>query len=86
MKKKNDRAMLGAGDSALFDALRAERSRLAREQNVPAYVIFHDATLAAIATARPASLDALGEIPGMGRTKVERYGATVLAAVAAAKS
>jgi len=86
MKKKNDHAMLGAGDSALFDALRAERSRLAREQNVPAYVIFHDATLAAIATARPASLDALGEIPGMGRTKVERYGATVLAAVAAAKS
>ena len=56
-------------------------ARLAREQNVPAYVIFHDATLAAIAQARPENLAALGEIPGMGRTKLERYGETVLAAV-----
>jgi len=68
----------------LFEALRAERSALARAQNVPAYIIFHDATLAAIATARPRDARALAEIPGMGRTKIERYGATVLAVVAGA--
>jgi ATP-dependent DNA helicase RecQ len=86
MKKKNDRVVVGAADSGLFDALRAERSRLAKEQNVPAYIIFHDATLAAIATARPESLDELGDIPGMGRTKLERYGEAVLAAVRAARN
>ena len=61
----------------------AERTRLAREQGVPAYVIFHDATLAAIATARPRSLTELGDIPGMGRTKVERYGEVVLQVIRA---
>jgi len=81
IKKKSDRAALPGAAGALFETLRAERSRLAREQNVPAYVIFHDATLAAIATARPATLDQLAEIPGMGRTKLDRYGAAVLAAV-----
>jgi len=47
-------------------------------------VIFHDATLAAIAEARPASLAALGEVPGIGRSKLERYGETILAALAQA--
>jgi ATP-dependent DNA helicase RecQ len=83
MKKKNERIALGADDARFYDALRAERTRLAREQNVPAYIIFHDATLAAIATARPATLAELSEIPGMGTTKIERYGPTVLAALAA---
>jgi len=83
MKKKNERVALSDAASGLFEALRAERTRLAKEQAVPAYVIFHDATLAAIATSRPATLQELGEIPGMGRTKIERYGATVLATVAA---
>ena len=83
LKKKNERIALDPEATALFDALRGERTRLAREQGVPAYVIFHDTTLAAIATARPMSLDALAEIPGMGRTKVERYGAVVIATVAA---
>ena len=83
MKKKNERIALDADDTRFYDALRAERTRLAREQNVPAYVIFHDATLAAIATARPTTLDELGEIPGMGTTKIERYGPTVLEALAA---
>ncbi len=83
MKKKNERIALNADDTRFYDALRAERTRLAREQNVPAYIIFHDATLAAIATARPTTLDELSEIPGMGTTKIERYGPTVLAALAA---
>jgi ATP-dependent DNA helicase RecQ len=81
LKKKAERVALAGDAAGLFEALRAERARLAREQNVPAYVIFHDATLAAIAQARPENLAALGEIPGMGRTKLERYGETVLAAV-----
>jgi ATP-dependent DNA helicase RecQ len=81
IKKKPERAALNPADAALFDELRAERARLAREQNVPAYIIFHDSTLAAIATARPRSLAALGEIPGMGRSKVEHYGEMVLAIV-----
>jgi ATP-dependent DNA helicase RecQ len=81
IKKKTERIALGSGAETLFEILRAERARLAREQNVPAYVIFHDTTLAAIATARPGSLTALAEIPGMGRTKLDRYGAAVLAAV-----
>ena len=76
--KKKERIALGAEAEGLYEALRAERTRLAREQSVPAYVIFHDATLAAIATARPQSLTELGDIPGMGRTKIERYGEVVL--------
>jgi ATP-dependent DNA helicase RecQ len=82
--KKKERIALGAEAEGLYEALRAERTRLAREQSVPAYVIFHDATLAAIATARPRSLTELGDIPGMGRTKVERYGEVVLQVIRAA--
>jgi ATP-dependent DNA helicase RecQ len=81
--KKKERIALGAEAEGLYEALRAERTRLAREQGVPAYVIFHDATLAAIATARPQSLAELGDIPGMGRTKVERYGEVVLQVIQA---
>jgi ATP-dependent DNA helicase RecQ len=82
--KRADRAFAAGGATALFEALRQERARLAKEQRVPAYVIFHDATLAAIAEARPASLAALAEVPGIGRSKLERYGATILAALAQA--
>jgi ATP-dependent DNA helicase RecQ len=58
----------------LFEALRAERSRLARAQGVPPYVIFHDTTLRAMAVERPADIVALGEIPGVGEAKLGRYG------------
>ena len=61
-----------------FDALRDLRARLAREQNVPAYVIFHDATLRAIAEQPPRSLGELGSIGGVGAAKLARYGAAVL--------
>jgi ATP-dependent DNA helicase RecQ len=50
----------------------------ARAQNVPAYVIFHDATLREIARLRPDSLDALSGIPGVGGKKLETYGADIL--------
>jgi ATP-dependent DNA helicase RecQ len=62
----------------LFEALRAERSRLAKEQGVPPYVIFHDTTLRAMAMARPASLDDMTELPGLGAAKLERYGRSFL--------
>jgi ATP-dependent DNA helicase RecQ len=63
---------------ARFAALKAWRGEVARAHNLPAYVIFHDATLAAIAASAPSSLDDLQGISGMGAKKLEAYGAEVL--------
>src|SRR5690606_16728100 len=68
--------------ATLFEALRGERARLAREQGVPPYVIFHDTTLRAMALARPASLADMEALPGMGARKLERYGAAFLDVIA----
>jgi len=68
----------------LFEALRAERRRLAGEAGVPPYVVFHDSTLREIVAARPASLAELGRVPGIGAAKLERYGAAMLEVVRAA--
>ncbi|MGK7223842.1 DNA helicase RecQ [Kocuria flava] len=68
----------------LFQQLRAWRSAVAKEQGVPAYVVFTDATLAAIARARPGSLGELSGLSGVGAAKLERYGEAVLEAVAGA--
>ena len=73
-----------AADQALFDALRAERRRLAEEQGVPAYVIFHDATLAQMAAQRPQTLGELAQVGGVGAAKLDRYGADFLAVLRAA--
>ena len=70
--------VLGAESQALFDALRAHRRVLAGEQGVPPYVIFHDASLVEMAERRPRSLDEFGAIPGVGATKLERYGDTFI--------
>ncbi len=67
----------------LFDALRAERSRLAKLQGVPPYVIFHDTTLRAMATMRPKTLDAMAELPGVGEAKLGRYGTAFLKVIEA---
>jgi ATP-dependent DNA helicase RecQ len=67
----------------LWDALRALRARLAREHGVPAYVIFHDATLLAMLRERPHTLSALGAISGVGERKLERYGEAFLAELGA---
>ena len=61
------------------ERLRAWRLERAREDGVPAYVVFHDEVLQAIAEARPRSLGALSQIAGVGPTKLERYGSAVLA-------
>ena len=65
-----------------FEALREWRREVARAQQIPAYVIFHDATLAALAAARPCSRRDLAAVPGMGTSKIERYGDAVLAVLA----
>ena len=70
--------VLGAESQTLFDALRAHRRVLAGEQGVPPYVIFHDASLVEMAERRPRSLDEFGAIPGVGATKLERYGDTFI--------
>jgi ATP-dependent DNA helicase RecQ len=62
----------------LFEQLRAWRAGAAKEQGVPAYVIFHDATLREIAATRPSSLAELGHVSGVGETKLARYGQQVL--------
>jgi ATP-dependent DNA helicase RecQ len=70
-----------AGQSR-FAALKAWRGEVAREHNLPAYVIFHDATLAAIAALAPQSLDDLQGVSGIGAKKLEAYGDEVLRVVA----
>jgi ATP-dependent DNA helicase RecQ len=61
-------------DEPLWDALRECRKQLAVEHDVPPYVIFHDATLKQMIAARPADLDALLTISGVGQAKLARYG------------
>lgn len=73
-----------AGESdKLFAALKAWRLERAKADDVPAYVVFHDSTLVAIADARPGSLADLAAISGVGPTKLERYGSDVLAVLGA---
>jgi ATP-dependent DNA helicase RecQ len=62
----------------VFERLRAWRAAAAKEQGVPAYVIFHDATLRQIAAERPATLAELGTVSGVGETKLARYGQQIL--------
>ena len=76
-------APVAPADEPLFQALRRWRLEVARAQGVPPYVVFHDATLAAIATARPTSKRALAAVPGVGAAKLERYGEPILDVVAA---
>lgn len=71
-------------DPDLLAALKAWRSETARAAGMPAYVIFHDTTLAALAEALPATERALLAVPGIGQVKVERYGAAVLRVIKAA--
>ncbi len=69
-------------DRPLWDALRECRARLAREADVPAYVIFHDATLREIVRLRPTSLEEMLAVHGVGQAKLDKYGADFLAVVA----
>lgn len=81
-RTRNDRnaavEALDADVRGRFEALRAWRRDRASEQHVPPYVIFQDKTLLEIATREPGTLDALAAIPGVGQSKIDRYGAGVL--------
>ncbi|HTJ58558.1 MAG TPA: DNA helicase RecQ [Devosiaceae bacterium] len=74
---------LPAEAAKLFEALRAERTQIARQQGVPPYVVFQDATLRAMALERPASLREMITLPGVGQAKLERYGDAFLAVLSA---
>ncbi|MCC5830796.1 MAG: DNA helicase RecQ [Phycisphaeraceae bacterium] len=71
-------ALQSASQRRLFDRLKEARLKIARAQNVPPYVIFHDRTLAEIVMAQPRSLDELAGIHGVGKQKLKRYGEQVL--------
>ncbi|MGW5002892.1 DNA helicase RecQ [Streptomyces hydrogenans] len=73
---------LPAAAVPVFEALRAWRAATAREQGVPAYVVFHDATLREIATTVPRSVAELGTVGGVGEAKLAKYGEGVLEALA----
>ncbi|NUT07237.1 MAG: DNA helicase RecQ [Hamadaea sp.] len=81
-KKAAASADLSPAAAPIFERLRAWRAATAKEQGVPAYVIFHDATLRQIATEAPASLAALGTVSGVGENKLAKYGDQILAALA----
>ncbi len=71
-------ADLPEADAAVFEQLRAWRAAAAKEQGVPAYVIFHDATLRQIAAVAPSTLADLATVNGVGETKLARYGQQIL--------
>jgi len=71
-----------APDQALFEALRGKRLEIARAQGVPPYVIFHDKTLIELAATRPATRADMANVPGVGKAKLEQYGAAFLAVIA----
>jgi ATP-dependent DNA helicase RecQ len=72
---------LSTAEQAIFDKLRWWRVETARKHNVPAYVIFHDATMREIAKARPASFDDLRGVTGVGEKKLDTYGAEIIALI-----
>jgi superfamily II DNA helicase RecQ len=76
------RKVLAADAPPGFDALREWRLERAKADEVPAYVVFHNATLAEIAERKPRTLAELASVPGVGPAKLERYGEDVLAALA----
>ncbi|HRK65034.1 MAG TPA: RecQ family ATP-dependent DNA helicase, partial [Terricaulis sp.] len=77
------KAGLSGADAKLFEALRTWRRDTARAADAPPYVVFSDATLAAIVQSKPQDFVALGRVPGIGEAKLKRYGADVLAIVIA---
>lgn len=78
---KRPKVVLEGAAGELFERLRTWRSQAAQAASVPAYVVFTDATLQAIAETRPANLRELSALPGIGARKLELYGEDVLAAV-----
>ena len=80
-KEPEERKPAEAADG-LFDALRSVRRRLAEEENVPAFVVFSDATLRDMCRLQPRNLDEMAEVKGVGEQKLRRYGKAFLAVIA----
>jgi ATP-dependent DNA helicase RecQ len=74
-------AFAGANEDPLWQALKAKRMELAREQGVPPYVIFHDSTLLEMLNQKPHTLDEMGRISGVGQAKLAKYGDAFLLVV-----
>jgi ATP-dependent DNA helicase RecQ len=81
-RKIADATELDLEARGLWEALRAWRLEEARRQELPPYVIFHDSTLLEVARRRPVSLTSLATIPGVGASKLERYGSAIIGMVA----
>ena len=81
MAEQRAEVTLEGDAAALFAALRTLRGAIAREEQVPAYVVFPDRTLAEIAVRRPRSAAALADIRGVGPAKLEKYGERFLEVV-----
>lgn len=77
-KRRGSNASPNPVGDPLFDALRAKRTALAKEQGVPPYVIFHDSVLRDMTGFKPRTLTALAELPGIGTAKLEKYGTDFL--------
>jgi ATP-dependent DNA helicase RecQ len=71
-------------DDPVFAALKRWRLERAKAEEVPAYVVFHNSTLAEVAARKPRTRAELASVPGVGPTKLERYGDDLLAALASA--
>ena len=87
-RRRDSKLVTGGGslgieayEQELWDALRALRTQLAKQQGVPPYVVFHDATLLAMLRAMPANEDELATISGVGEAKLKRYGSDFLAVI-----
>ena len=80
-RKRASRKRFEGPVDPLFDTLREARRKLAAEAGVPPYVIFHDSTLREIAARKPANLNELGQVQGVGAVKLERYGEAMLEAL-----
>ncbi len=68
-------------DQALFAALKSLRLSIAKDHNIPPYVVFHDKTLIEMVKRQPQSIDQMSDIPGIGQSKLEKYGRLFLDAL-----
>ncbi len=82
VRRESAAPVAAAESGGLFETLRAWRTAEARTQGVPPYVIFHDTVLRELAAVRPGSLAELGQVKGVGASKLDRYGVAVLGIIA----
>ena len=82
-RDRDDGFEIAAGDTALWEALRETRRKIAATAGLPPYVVFHDTTLKELVRLRPDSPDAMLRVHGVGKAKLERYGEAFLAVIAA---